>query len=289
MARRGESTNEKILRLFKEGRSIPSIANELTLPTDVVTGIIEKRIPDFRTRGAADLTADNDSKQTAPMSTAAAAARFFGAKAKPATESGTNQSKEIAKRKFIKPVYEAEEPVEPEVKPEDDSVDEVSVETAVELNEEVVDIPEESTDESTDITQEVSKSEDIDEELMDNITFDEDDSSDTESEVTHEEESDDSPVQNDVHTDRQSVAHDKIKHFILEQLAESEKALEDVSVKLEEHTIQFEKLDTALNECKKKYEELLAQVDEQKSVLDKLNAQKSSIEQDIRDYNSALQ
>ena len=47
MAERRESTNERIVRLFKEGLPVDKIAEQETLPVDNVKGIIEKRVPDY--------------------------------------------------------------------------------------------------------------------------------------------------------------------------------------------------------------------------------------------------
>lgn len=47
MARRNESTTEKIVRLFKEGKSVELIAKELGMPKDNVPKILEKHMPDY--------------------------------------------------------------------------------------------------------------------------------------------------------------------------------------------------------------------------------------------------
>lgn len=47
LARRNESTNDKIVRMYKEGRSIESIASELMMPRDNVPKILEKYMPDY--------------------------------------------------------------------------------------------------------------------------------------------------------------------------------------------------------------------------------------------------
>lgn len=48
MAKKSESTNEKIIRLFKEGKTFDEISEETTIAKDIIEGIVEKRIPDYK-------------------------------------------------------------------------------------------------------------------------------------------------------------------------------------------------------------------------------------------------
>lgn len=82
MSKKNESTNEKIIRLFKEGVSIEDISKETTLGIDIVTGIIEKRIPDFRNY---DPSQDN---KNGIKTGARSLSRFFGPKKKVNTNMG---------------------------------------------------------------------------------------------------------------------------------------------------------------------------------------------------------
>ena len=47
MSRKGESTSDKIVRLYKEGRSFEEIAKEIGMPKDNVPKILEKHMPDY--------------------------------------------------------------------------------------------------------------------------------------------------------------------------------------------------------------------------------------------------
>lgn len=82
MAKKNESTNEKIIRLFKEGISIEDIAKETTLGVDIVTGIIEKRIPDFRNYDPSQDNKNETKSGTRSLS------RLFGSKKKVNTNMG---------------------------------------------------------------------------------------------------------------------------------------------------------------------------------------------------------
>lgn len=47
MAKKNESISDKIVRLYKEGYSIPEIAKEMEMPKDNVPRILEKHFPDY--------------------------------------------------------------------------------------------------------------------------------------------------------------------------------------------------------------------------------------------------
>lgn len=48
MAKKSESTNEKIVRLYKEGHTIDEIARTMAIPKGNITGILEKYFPDYQ-------------------------------------------------------------------------------------------------------------------------------------------------------------------------------------------------------------------------------------------------
>ena len=47
LAKKNESISDKIVRLYKEGYSIPEIAKEMEMPKDNVPRILEKHFPDY--------------------------------------------------------------------------------------------------------------------------------------------------------------------------------------------------------------------------------------------------
>jgi len=48
LAKKSESTNEKIVRLYKEGHTIDEIARTMAIPKGNITGILEKYFPDYQ-------------------------------------------------------------------------------------------------------------------------------------------------------------------------------------------------------------------------------------------------
>ena len=49
LAKKQESTNEKIVRLYKEGYSFDEISRTMEIPKGNVIGIVEKYFPDYQT------------------------------------------------------------------------------------------------------------------------------------------------------------------------------------------------------------------------------------------------